>query len=71
VLVGGPTPALYFREKQVGFMSDQARANRLLNQGRAFVSQNNLDGLRNAVKELWNLLPTKRSPRYSEGINQG
>jgi hypothetical protein len=48
-------------------MSDQARANRLLNQGRAFVSQNNLDGLRNAVKELWNLLPTEAVTEIQRG----
>jgi molecular chaperone DnaK len=58
-------------EKQVDSMSDQARANRLLNQGRAFVSQNNLDGLRNVVKELWNLLPTEAVTEIQRGYQAG
>jgi hypothetical protein len=58
-------------EKQVGLMSDQNRASRLLDQGRAFVSQNNLDGLQNVVKGLWNLLPTEAATEIQRGYQAG
>jgi molecular chaperone DnaK len=58
-------------EKQVGAMSDQTRASRLLDQGRAFVSQNNLDGLQNVVKGLWNLLPTEVATEIQRGYQAG
>jgi molecular chaperone DnaK len=54
-------------EKRVAEMSDRARASRLLEQGRAFVSQNNATGLQNVVRELWNLLPDN----VHEGISLG
>jgi molecular chaperone DnaK len=54
-------------EKRLEEMSDKPRAERLLGQGRAFISQNNATGLQNVVRELWNLLPDQ----IQEGINRG
>jgi molecular chaperone DnaK len=58
-------------EKRVGEMSDKARASRLLEQGRAFVSQNNATGLQNVVRELWNLLPDDANEGIAMGYQAG
>jgi molecular chaperone DnaK len=58
-------------EKQAGDMSDPVRAARLLEQGRAFISQNNVTGLQNVVRELWNLLPDNVQERLSLGYEAG
>ena len=40
-------------EKEQHKMIDQERAARLINQGRDYVSKNNLAGLQNVMKQLW------------------
>jgi len=44
-------------EKQKQQMSDQARATRLLDQGRDCIAKNNFAGLQNIVRQFWDLLP--------------
>ncbi len=44
-------------EKQQEKMSDQAKAARLLGQGRDCLAKNNATGLQNIVRQLWDLLP--------------
>jgi molecular chaperone DnaK len=58
-------------EKQLREMSDPVRATRLLEQGRAFVSQNNITGLQNVVRELWNLLPDDAQQELTRGYEAG
>ena len=62
-------------EKEIASARDQARATRLCDQGRAFVSQNNADGLKNVVRELWKLMPDdaveERKRGYQSGIVKG
>jgi hypothetical protein len=48
-----------------------ARATRLCDQGRAFVSQNNPEGLRNVVLELWKLMPADAVERRKRGYQSG
>jgi len=38
-------------------MSDQIQAEKLVDMGQSFLANNNLDGLRNIVPKLWDLLP--------------
>ena len=38
-------------------MTDQAKASRLLDMGRNYISQNNTEGLRQIVQQLWTLTP--------------
>jgi hypothetical protein len=58
-------------EKQVGVMSDQPRATRLLDQGRAFISHGNAAGLQNVVRELWRLLPEEVVEETRRGYQAG
>jgi molecular chaperone DnaK len=62
-------------EKEIASATDQARAARLCDQGRAFVSQNNPEGLKNVVRELWKLMPEdaveERKRGYQSGIVKG
>jgi molecular chaperone DnaK len=44
-------------EKEIEKMSDQARAARLLGQGRDCLAKNNPTGLQSVVRQLWELLP--------------
>ncbi len=44
-------------QRRVDMMSNPTQANRLAEQGRAFLSQGNIDGLRNVVVGLWALMP--------------
>ena len=44
-------------EEQQDKMSDQAKAGRLLGQGRDCLAKNNATGLQNVVRQLWDLLP--------------
>jgi molecular chaperone DnaK len=44
-------------QEQQEEMSDQAKAERLLGQGRDCLEKNNLTGLQNVVRQLWDLLP--------------
>jgi hypothetical protein len=50
---------------------DKARAVRLCDQGRAFVSQNNIDGLRNVVRELWKMMPEEARDEVQRGYRSG
>jgi len=58
-------------EKRFDEMTDKTRAKRLLDQGRAFVSQNNAAGLQNVVRELWNLLPDDAQEQIKTGYQAG
>jgi hypothetical protein len=53
-------------------MSEQSRAVRLLDQGRQCIDKNNVVGLQNVVRQLWELLPpevVRQAPRgYQSGI---
>jgi molecular chaperone DnaK len=44
-------------EKEKEKFTDQAKGQRLLDMGRNYISQNNVDGLRNVIRQLWELLP--------------
>jgi len=58
-------------EKKVEAMTDPERARRLLDQGRAFISHNNLDGLRNVVNSLWQMLPEEQGEELQRGYQSG
>jgi molecular chaperone DnaK len=62
-------------EKDITAATDKARAGRLCEQGRAFLSQNNSEGLKNVVLELWKLTPAdsveERKRGYQSGIVRG
>jgi molecular chaperone DnaK len=45
------------QEKEKARISDHARRDRLLNQGRLCIQNNNINGLRSVVTQLWDLLP--------------
>ena len=44
-------------ETEKSKMNDQAKAARLFDMGRNYISQNNTDGLKQIVQQLWNLTP--------------
>jgi molecular chaperone DnaK len=46
-------------EKENDKYTDKVKGNRLLEMGRNYISENNVDGLRNVVRQLWELLPSK------------
>jgi hypothetical protein len=54
-------------EKQQEKMSDQAKAGRLLGQGRDCLAKNNATGLQNVVKQLWDLLPDETVQEAKRG----
>jgi molecular chaperone DnaK len=54
-------------EKQQEKMSDQAKASRLLGQGRDCLSKNNATGLQNIVRQLWDLLPEETVAKAKRG----
>lgn len=58
-------------EKEVASTTDQARATRLCEQGRAFLSQNNVEGLKNVVLELWKLMPADAVEEQKRGYQSG
>jgi molecular chaperone DnaK len=58
-------------EKDISSLNDNARAIRLCDQGRAFVSQNNPDGLKNVVRELWKLMPEDVVEEVKRGYQSG
>jgi molecular chaperone DnaK len=58
-------------EKEVASTTDQARAARLCDQGRAFLSQNNAEGLKNVVLELWKLMPPDAVEEQKRGYQSG
>jgi hypothetical protein len=58
-------------ERQQHKMIDQERAARLINQGRDYVSKNNLIGLQNVVRQLWDLLPAEILQAAERGYGAG
>ena len=58
-------------EKQVAQMTDRNKAERLFNQGRDFTTANNVDGLRNVVRQLWELLPQDARQEIERGYHSG
>jgi len=49
-------------------MSDQERAARLLNQGQDCLAKNNITGLQNIVRQLWDLLPDDAAEETRRGF---
>ena len=58
-------------EKAVDTMTDKDRAVRLLDQGRAAISHNNIDALRNVVNALREMLPEDESQSLQHGYRSG
>jgi molecular chaperone DnaK len=58
-------------EKQKERMSDQARATRLLEQGRDCIAKNNATGLQNIVRQFWDLLPREVVDAAQRGYQSG
>lgn len=54
-------------EKQEEKMSDQAKAGRLLGQGRDCLAKNNATGLQSVVRQLWDLLPDETVQEVKRG----
>jgi len=54
-------------EEQQDEMSDQAKAGRLLGQGRDCLAKNNATGLQNVVRQLWDLLPDETAQEAKRG----
>jgi len=54
-------------EEQQEEMSDQAKAGRLLGQGRDCLAKNNAAGLQNVVRQLWDLLPDETVQEAKRG----
>ena len=47
---------------------DSATADRLLERGRGYLQQNNVEGLTDVVRKLWDLLPTEEAEKARRGI---
>jgi molecular chaperone DnaK len=58
-------------EKDKDKVSDPARAARLLDQGRDYISRNNLTGLQNIVRQFWDLLPREVVEASQRGYQSG
>jgi molecular chaperone DnaK len=58
-------------DKQKDRMNDQARATRLLDQGRDCIAKNNITGLQNVVRQLWDLLPPEIVEQTQRGYQSG
>jgi molecular chaperone DnaK len=58
-------------EKQQGMMRDAGQAQTLLNQGRQYIQKNNIDGLRNVVIRLLELLPEVEAEAIQRGHGGG
>jgi hypothetical protein len=58
-------------EKQQQDMTEQGRGTRLLDQGRGCLAKNNVTGLQNIVRQLWELLPeeTVEEAKRAYGAN--
>jgi molecular chaperone DnaK len=46
-----------YLETQRGTLTDQTRGIELFDAGRKYLDQNNLDGLKNVIRQIWELLP--------------
>jgi molecular chaperone DnaK len=60
-----------YLEEQKHRMSDQLRATRLLDQGRECMEKNNLAGLQNIVRNMWDLLPREVVEAAQRGYQSG
>jgi molecular chaperone DnaK len=54
-------------DEQQDAMSDSAKANKLLGQGRDCLAKNNVSGLQNVVRQLWDLLPDETVQEAQRG----
>jgi molecular chaperone DnaK len=54
-------------DEQQEAMSDQAKAGKLVGQGRDCISKNNATGLQNVVRQLWDLLPDETVEEAKRG----
>jgi molecular chaperone DnaK len=57
-----------YLEKERSRMTDQARAGRLFDTGRSYLDQNNVDGLKNVVRQLWDLVPAEIVEEVQRGF---
>lgn len=55
-------------ERDRGNFSDPAAAERLFERGREYLQKNNIEGLTDVVRKLWNLLPREESEKAQRGI---
>lgn len=55
-------------EQEGGTFTDRQEADRLLDMGRNYLQQNNVDGLRNVVFKIWALLPRERVEDVQRGL---
>ena len=58
-------------EKEQHKMTDPQRAALLISQGQDYVSKNNLAGLQNVVRQLWDLLPPEVVQAAERGYGAG
>jgi hypothetical protein len=54
-------------DEQQDAMSDPAKANKLLGQGQDCLAKNNVTGLQNVVRQLWDLLPDETVQEAKRG----
>ena len=55
-------------ERDRGQFSDTDAAERLFERGRQYLQENNIDGLTDVVRRLWNLMPKEESDKAQRGI---
>jgi len=58
-------------EKERSKMGNQDEAERLTDMGRNYLNQNNIDGLKNVVTRLWDLLPKQVVDNVQRGLGAG
>lgn len=57
--------------KESGSIADQTKAERLFAMGRNYLTQNNVQGLRNIVSQLWDLMPREVVEAAKKGFQSG
>jgi uncharacterized protein with von Willebrand factor type A (vWA) domain len=55
-------------ERDRGKFSDTDAAERLLERGREYLQKNNIEGLTDVVRKLWNLLPRDEAEKAQRGV---
>jgi molecular chaperone DnaK len=55
-------------ERERGQFSDPAAAERLFERGREYLRNDNIEGLTDVVRKLWNLLPKEDAERAQRGV---
>ena len=58
-------------EKEKAKISDPAKAARLFEMGRNYLANNNVTGLQNVVRELWDLTPPEVVEAAQRGYKSG